>query len=346
MSETAQPAPSAATAALTSAGRIPAGRLEGLDGLRGIAALCVLYFHTLGILHPEWGITGKGYLAVDFFFMLSGYVMARTYEHRFAEGYGARRFLIARYRKLWPFMALGALIGAPIVGSVLNDPARTLGIAIANVFLVPAFGSGSVYPVNVAAWSILAELTANLIHGLILWRLPTRVLALLSLCMVPVLCWIAATYGSLAVGAETATILAGIARALLPYCIGIVLWRWWRDRPAIKVSPAIAFAAMPLLVLLWPAVHGLAWAYDVAFALVACPLLMAGGLACKHANAVIRWLGLISFPLYAINLPILLWTKGLGLGAFAGVASSLALASYLALRPNERPAAKPAMAPA
>ena len=54
--------------------RNPVRRLEGLDGLRGVAALCMLYFHTVGVLHPEWHLEARGYLAVDFFFMLSGYV--------------------------------------------------------------------------------------------------------------------------------------------------------------------------------------------------------------------------------------------------------------------------------
>lgn len=345
MSVNALPAPSANTAAQSPAGR-PAGRLDGLDGLRGIAALCVLWFHATGVLHPDLGITGKGYLAVDFFFMLSGYVMARTYEHRFAQGYTARRFMMARYRKLWPFMALGALLGAPVVWLMLNDHVQALKIVAANVLLIPIIGYNSLYPVNNAAWSILVELAANLIHALILWRLPTRILAALLLALTPALCWLAATYGSLAVGLETSTIGAGLAKGLMSYGIGIVLWRWWRDQPTIRISPALAFAAMPLLILLVPVLQDQAWGHDVAFILLACPLMLAGGLACRHINGVIRWLGLISFPLYAINLPIMIWANGLGLGAPIAVAGALALASYLALRPSGAALAKPAAAAA
>ena len=252
--------------------------------------------------------------------------------------------MIARYRKLWPFMALGALLGAPILGQLLHDPVRTAEIATANALLIPVLSGGWVYPVNIAAWSILAELTANLVHGLILWRLPTRVLALAGLVLVPLLCWIAASHGSLAVGAEPATVLSGTARALVPYGTGFVLWRLWRDRPGIEIKPALAFAAMPVLLLLLPVLLGLNWAYDMAFSLFACPLLMAGGLAYQGSSRFIRWIGQISFPLYAINLPILLWTKGLGLGAPVGVACALALASYLALRPTGQAGVKAATA--
>ena len=338
MSANALPAPSANTAA-----RRPAGRLDGLDGLRGIAALCVLWFHAAGVLHPDWEVSGKGYLAIDFFFMLSGYVMARTYEHRFAGGYTAHRFMVARYRKLWPFMALGALLGAPVVWLMLEDHVQALKVVAANVLLIPIIGYNSLFPVNNAAWSILVELSANLIHALILWRLPTRVLAALLLGLAPLLGWLAAEYGSLAVGLETSTIGAGLAKGLMSYGVGIVLWRWWRDRPTIRINPALAFAAMPLLILLVPVLKDQSWAYDVGFILLACPLMLAGGLACRRVNGVFRWLGLISFPLYAVNLPIMIWANGLGLGAPLAVAGALALASYLALRPSDVAVAKPAL---
>ena len=333
---------------MSAAAPAPSGspRLEGLDGLRGIAALCVLWFHLAGVLHPEWQIEARGYLAVDFFFMLSGYVMARTYERRFAEGYSARRFMVARYRKQWPFMAVGALIGAPILLQLMDNPVLAMGIAAANMLLIPAFSGGWVYPVNIAAWSILAELAANLIHGTVLWRLSSRVLALAALVTLPLLCWMAATHGSLALGAETENLPAGIARALMPHCLGILLWRAWRDRPALRIPPLLAFAMMPLLILLVPNLLHLNWSYDVAFSLLACPLLMAGGLAWQGSNGFIRWIGQISFPLYAVNLPILLWAKGLGLGALIGAAAALALASYLALRPTGQPAGKVAAAAA
>lgn len=258
--------------------------------------------------------------------------------------YGARSFLVARYRKLWPFMAVGALLGAPIVAIQLSDPLETMKIAVANVFLVPSFGTHELYPVNIAAWSILAELFANLIHGLLLWRMPTRVLALFAACLLPLACWIGYTFGGLAVGADTATTHLGFIRALLPYCIGVILWRWWRDRPTFRIGPVLALPVMPMLVLAIPGGLTVHWTYDLAFALLVCPLLIAGGLAFTGSNAVLRWIGGISFPLYAINLPLLIWSKALGLGMVAGLALTLGLASYMALRSTAQPAARPRLA--
>ena len=92
-----------------------AARLSGLDVLRGIAALWVLHYHTIKVVLDGHNFGSRGYLAVDFFFMLSGYVMARSYEDKFRQGYGLKSFFTARYRRVWPTMAIGGLISAPML---------------------------------------------------------------------------------------------------------------------------------------------------------------------------------------------------------------------------------------
>ena len=183
----------------------------------------------------------------------------------------------------------------------------------------------------------IAFMLAFLGACLLLWRMPNRLLALFAVGLVPLACWIGYSFGGLAVGADTATTHLGFIRALLPYCIGVLLWRWWRDQPTFRINPVWALAAMPLLVLAIPAGLTVPWAYDLAFALLVCPLLMAGGLAYTGSNAMLRWIGGISFPIYAINLPLLLWSKALGLGMVTGLALSLALAAWLAMRSTSRP---------
>jgi peptidoglycan/LPS O-acetylase OafA/YrhL len=320
--------------------RTLSGRLAGLDALRGIAALCVLCLHVLTIFGPEHGFHGKGYLAVDFFFMLSGYVMARTYERRLAEGYGTGRFVLARYRRLWPVMAVGALIGAPLVAIELGDPARSFPVILANLFLIPAVAGNVIYPVNGAAWSILAELSANLAHGAVLWRWHLPRLAMLLAALIPLIVGLAIAFGRLDLGADSSTWAFGIARALLAYMAFIVLWRCWRDRPGIRINPLAAFAAMPALLLAVPFFGIGGRMFDVGFVLLVCPLLVAGGLAYRGEHGLWRWLGMISFPLYAINLPLLHWSDILGLGPVTGIACALALATYIALRTAPRPRAR------
>lgn len=317
---------------------MPARRLEGLDALRGIAALCVFQFHAsfiLGGATPE--ASGAGYLAVDFFFMLSGYVMARTYEQRLAKGFGAMRFLGARYRRLWPIMAIGGVITAPMLAMDLGDPATFAAIFVANLLFIPVFFTGTItFPLNSVAWSILAELFANAVHAVVLWRWRTRaVFALAAFCL-PALAATAWYHGTLDLGAGVDNVWAGFLRALFAYAIGIVLYRKWRDEPPFRLSPLLAFAAMPALFAwsLW--VGESSWLFDVAFVALVCPLLVGAGLAWQHSHWLARWLGLLSFPLYAVHLPMLQWGRGLHVEPVLTMAATIALALYIAWR-NEAP---------
>lgn len=307
------------------------GRLPGLDALRGIAALCVLYFHLIYHLTPFPELKGRGYLAVDFFFMLSGYVMARTYEHRFTGGYGMWRFMRARYWRLWPVMAIGALIGAPMVLTDLGYTREALAIVGANILLLPAYGVSVLYPANFAAWSIFGELVANLFHGSLAWRWRTATVAFTALLLFPAMIWFAMRFGSLDFGLTAKSAVGGVVRALFAYCIGIVLFRWWRDTPPLRIHPALAFAAMPVLLVLSQIIAGPSEFLDIAFIVAVCPLLIAGGLAFRREHWAATWLGLISFPLYAVHGPVLQWVKGLGFGAGTGAATALSLAILLAL---------------
>lgn len=326
---------------------LPRGRLPGLDILRGIAALWVLAYHMTTVLGVDLVPVSKGYLSVDFFFVLSGYVMARTYEHRFAGGYGTWAFIAARYRRLWPTMAIGALIGAPMLALDLADPARFAAVALANVMLIPVFlGSGSVFPVNSVAWSVFAELWANVAHGLVLRRLRTRHLIGVAALLWLLLAARCITKGHLDSGAGDASLHIGVLRAVFGYGVGVVLWRWWRDRPTWPISPAAAFLAIPVLALATPLLDIGGWGFDLAFVTLAGPLLIAGGLRHRGGETAGKWLGGLSFPLYAVHLPILYWSKGLGLPPLAGIAAALALAAWLAWRamgpdPRKRPAAAP-----
>ena len=307
------------------------GRLPGLDALRGIAALCVLYFHLIYHLTPFPELKGRGYLAVDFFFMLSGYVMARTYEHRFASGYGILRFMRARYWRLWPVMAVGALIGTPLVLADMHYSQQAFIIVGANLLLLPSYGIQVLYPTNFVAWSIVGELAANLFHVTLAWRWRTSLVALGALLLLPAVVWYALSFGSLDFGISRNGATGGIVRALFAYSVGIVLFRWWRDEPVLRIHPAFAFATMPALMVLSQVISSPAWIFDTAFVVIVCPLLIAGGLAFRRDHWAATWLGMISFPLYAVHGPILQWAQRLGLDVITGGMVALALTILLAL---------------
>ncbi len=82
----------------------------------------------------------------------------------------------------------------------------------------------------------------------------------------------------LAVGARPETMLLGIPRVLLPYAIGVLIWRLWGDTPPLRVSKLFAFAAMPVLFGGIAMIGGRSWVFDLLFVVLVCPLLIAGGL--------------------------------------------------------------------
>lgn len=305
-------------------------RLASLDILRGLAALWVFWFHACSILIPGAGSGAKGYLAVDFFFMLSGYVMARTYELRFAAGLGPLRFMALRYRRLWPVMAIGISIGAPMAAIEIGDPAVYAPIAIANLLLLPIFVGSILYPLNAAAWSIMAELVANFLHALGLWRLSTRALLALAALLAPALVWICIAWGNLSVGAGVRDVFAAIAIAVFGYVLGIAMSRRWQDRAPFAMPAWLVVAAIPLIAMTVEASAITGWWFDLAFVFIAAPLLMAGGLAINGGGKAAKWLGAISFPLYAVNLPLLHWAQGLHFNPVVGVGLPLAVAAMIA----------------
>ncbi len=277
-------------------------RLLGLDALRGLAAIVVVIFH-LGL--PIHG----AHLAVDFFFMLSGFVMARTYEERLRNhSLGPITFLAKRYRRLWGWMALGTAIG--FVALLLQHGfSSDLLIAFGlMVLMVPALNLPTApYLLNVPLWSIVYELVANAAHGLGLARLGKLGLALFA--------------GACAIGLAWAIHTAGFPRGGFPeyhwltlfrvgvaYVLGILIWRLFGDRAPIKVPFAAAFAALPVyvgVVYVWPLDFA-----PLFFILVLAPLMMFGGMAARFddpdraRSAAV--LGAWSFPLYAVHFPALM----------------------------------------
>lgn len=301
-------------------------RIVGLDGLRGLAALGVVGMHMHAIFRafPDWW--PKGYLAVDFFMMLSGYVMARTYETRMAGNLRATAFFKLRYRRLWPTMAIASLAGIPYLWTMAGDPQRFAVSLVLNLALIPAPINNELFPLNGPAWSILAELIANALHAALLWRCSNRTLILFLAALLVALAWIAQFRGGVDFGTIAPHFKFALVRTFFAYTLGVLLWRWWGDRPPVRLPAALPYVMLPLFMLSWFAALG--WVYDLAFVALACPVIIAGGLQMRGAPRWAVWSGLVSFPLYAIHFPVLLAMNfvgapplaALGVAIFAGVA--------------------------
>lgn len=302
-------------------------RLHGLDAMRGIAALCVFGFHLHAVYPDAPNPFGKGYLAVDFFMMLSGYVMARTYEARMHGGLDAGRFIAIRYKRLWLTMAAGNLIGVGYLWQVTGDPAWFALAFVLNIALLPAPVNGELTPLNSPGWSIFYELLANAVHGAFLWRLSNRALSGVIVALAIPFVWFCYLASDLDFGAMAAHAGGAVVRCLTAYSIGVLLFRLWQDRPPIQVP---WWAAMLILAILMSTpLEAIGWQFDAAFVLLVCPLLIAGGLTLKTAPKLADWLGMLSFPLYAVHMAVF---KAAHMAELQpGIASVLALSVGIAL---------------
>ena len=163
-----------------------------MDGLRGIAALSVVVFHFMEWIYPiETNFIGYGFLAVDFFFCLSGFVIAYAYDTRISK-MGIRSFFISRLIRLHPLVVAGAVLG--LIG-LLADPfvnhsdtlstASLILIFVASLLMIPLpiveIRSFNLFGLNAPGWSLFWEYVANVFYALVLVRLPRWALAILLL---------------------------------------------------------------------------------------------------------------------------------------------------------------------
>ncbi|WP_302366262.1 acyltransferase [uncultured Alistipes sp.] len=307
---------------------------ELLDGLRGVAALLVVWYHLFEAFatSPVDQRFNHGYLAVDFFFLLSGFVIGYAYDERWGRGLRMRDFIKRRLIRLHPMVVLGALLGAAaffVQGSVRwnGEPVSTgmvLAALLCGLLLIPAWpgaghevrGNGEMYPLNGPGWSLFFEYLGNLLYMLLLRRLPTRWLTLLVALTGAALATFAigdlSGYGHLGVGWTLAgsNFPGGMLRLLFAFPAGLLLAR--RFRP-VRIRGAFWLCSLSLAVLLaMPYVgseqnHLFNGLYDTLSTLLLFPLLLwlgASGHATDAATArICGFLGDISYPLYMVHYP-------------------------------------------
>ncbi len=285
-------------------------RFHVLDGIRGIAAIVVV----IGHMPKSWIAENFShfYLAVDLFFMLSGFVIAFAYEHRLKSGLGARQFMLFRYIRLYPLYIAGTLIG--IMSGIITCAMgkgdlsfAALGTAIATAVLMlpsPNFGeTDGLTPLNPPAWSLLFELVMNFGYALVLFRLATTTIFLIVAFSAVALICTDLHLHSLHTGMTWSTVLFGITRVVFPYCLGILLYRS-TTRGQIVTAAAYAFPFVLLLVLMG---HGLRpEVTELVSVLFLFPSIIIGGARMDVPNPIVfQFLGKISYGLYVTSVPLI-----------------------------------------
>lgn len=260
----------------------------------------------------------SGYLAVDIFFVLSGFVLADAYGRKLVTGeLSPAEFAVKRLRRFYPLYLAGLILGLVKVVSQhatgsenALDVSTTFSAIIPALLFLPAIGPGfpNIAPLNVPGWSLLYEFWINVVWASIARRfgIPVQLITLLLAGVVFATCTI--IVGNANLGPTANGVVGGIARTIFSFTAGLLIHR---TRPVVRRSGVMLplFMLFAVFCLLFVEATP-AWrvSYDLTVALFVSPLLVFGAARIDPVPAVrpfFAWLGTISFPLYAIHAPLI-----------------------------------------
>lgn len=344
-----------------------------LNGLRGIAAITVVCFHlfeAFATSHLDQSIN-HGYLAVDFFFILSGFVIGYAYDDRW-KTMKTKDFVKRRIIRLQPMVIMGAIIGACMFYfqgcsvwdvSLVALPALFIATLL-NAMLIPATpgseirGVGEMYPLNGPTWSLFFEYIGYILYALFIRKFSTialTVLVVIAGCGLATFA-IFGPYGDICAGFQlTGTeFTGGFLRLLFSFSAGLLLSRIFK---AINIKGAFWLCSFSIIVLLSvPRIGGAEhlWMnglYDTLCFAIFFPLIVflgaSGKTTDKYTIRICKFLGDISYPLYMVHYPFIYlyyaWVKNENLtfseslpGALALLIGSILLA-YACLKLYDEP---------
>ena len=309
---------------------------ELLDGLRGVAALVVIWYHVfVGFAtSPIDQGFNHGYLAVDFFFILSGFVIGYAYDDRWQRSLTTKEFFKRRLIRLHPMVIMGVVLGAItyfVQGSERWDGTHvaTSVVMLAmllNLFLIPAVpgtavdvrGNNEMYPLNGPNWSLFFEYIGNILYALFIRKLSTRWLAVLvALAGIGLASYAIGNgsgYGHLGVGWSLSgtNFPGGMLRLLFAFSAGLLMSRVFKP---VHIRGAFWLCSLGVIVLLcMPHVGGadrlwLNGLYDSVCVILIFPLLVwlgASGKATDNGTSrICKFCGDISYPVYVVHYPFM-----------------------------------------
>lgn len=315
---------------------------EILDGLRGVAAILVVLYHIFeGFSFAELtnnagdGIIrtlNHGHIAVDFFFILSGFVISYAYDDRW-DKMSTWQFFKRRLIRLHPMLIMGAIIGVitfAISGFAKWDGSTTpiswaMTAMLLTMLMIPAVpgvsyevrGNGEMFPLNGPGWSLFFEYVGNIVYALFIRRLSTKVLAILTIVLGCLHSWFfignVSGYDMVGVGwtIDEVNFWGGLIRMLFPLTMGMLIARTFKPR---KVKGTFAICSVVLILLFaLPYIPSTATIstnslYEVVCIALIFPFIVWLG-ACGNFGAksekIGKLLGDMSYPLYIVHYPIM-----------------------------------------
>ena len=312
---------------------------EILDGLRGVAALLVVFYHIFEGLSFAAGGTvittiNHGYLAVDFFFILSGFVIGYAYDDRWGRSLTLGNFFKRRLIRLHPMIVMGAVLGVVfyvLQGSVMWDGTRVatsmvMLALLCALFFIPAApgscydirGNAEMFPLNGPSWSLFFEYIGNLLYALFIHRLGNKALAALVVLTGAGLAWFmlfdVVGYGMIGVGwtLDGLNFFGGLLRMLFPFSLGMLLARKFqpvRVRGAFWICSAVLLVLFCVPYIEGQAVVSLNGLYESVGIFLIFPALVwlgaSGKTTDRRSTQICKFSGDISFPLYAVHYPVM-----------------------------------------
>ena len=319
-------------------------QIPALTSLRFVAAMLVVLLHYRERMGMDWlaesALFTRGYLAVDFFFVLSGFVLAHVYLNRLREGrYSHISFVERRLARIWPLhvatlAVVLAIYGAmTLAGFTPNNPDRyRLELLPANLFMLHAWGFHEEQSFNYPSWSVSAEWFAYLLFPLFagialrLWRRP---LALVALALVAL---VALDFATRSLGGWPLTRMTdyfGIWRIVPEFLLGVATWRLGLSLSLGRAAALVMWLAIAALVALVALGLSDLWLVPL-FAVI----IFTAADATRHGGMGLGplekrrfvYLGDVSYAVYMVHVPIYtLWFNGWVVLLGADTAARLAL---------------------
>jgi len=283
------------------------GRVISLDGIRGVAAMFVMIYHLpviFGFNIPH------AYLAVDLFFMLSGWVMAYSYEERIGQGLAFKQFALQRLARLYPLYGVALALGFSfaLVKYLFGTPtAATLICLLPNSVMLRCMSEDPEnFPLNRPAWSIFVEMVINFAWYFAV-RLGMRTLRwkfVLHLGSV-LLCWgLAYMVGRFLRGFTPADVTEGLMRGMLGFSGGLLLFYCRKQAWILAYFAALSLAILLVFGLNGRSVELMLLAFVVMALFPALLWLLAAVRPAVLEGKIAAFIGDISYAVYLLHVPL------------------------------------------
>jgi peptidoglycan/LPS O-acetylase OafA/YrhL len=287
-----------------------------LDGLRGTAAILVVIFHLFEAYFPVMANhpMHHGYLAVDFFFLLSGFVVGYAYDDRWGE-MSIKEFIKIRLIRLHPLVILGVTIGAICFWfDPYTNPGhkvgilKLIGVMLMGFTLLPSpdvRGWGETHSLDGPCWSLLQEYIANLIYALFGRKMSKIALWILVILSAIALTWVAIWRGDLGTGWGYNTFGIAVVRMMYPFFAGLLLFRIGKR---IRIPRAYTICSLMLVVLFLVPYYKYNGLFEAACIIILFPIIVAAGAGGQISGRwakLCKFSGEISYPIYIVHYPFI-----------------------------------------